>query len=560
MAGSYWQRISTERLGRRRLLRSGAALSMGSGAALALAACGGGTKKNAATQPGQATGAASGQEQPRRGGRFTRDLLSTSENFNVLANYQEGYNLSGENVYDRLVTAHPDAKRYHLEAAASVEQPEPTRIVFKLKPGMVYQNLPPINGRPVKAGDIVAVQNFVRTLAKAENPGFQKNFLDRAEAPDDQTVVYVLKKPNAYLFATTQLCNPTGQPIIPQELLDNLDTNKPVGSGAYQLADFQMNNRYLYKRFDGYREAAKGLPYIDEHQVLLINDPVASESAVRSGQTDQWSSPPPGQVDKVVSDMGNKIVDEKYLSPGQFNFDLQMQKAPWNDPRVREAIYRVTNRKQFVDLVFNGKAVVPAGPIMAGLKDYQLDPKETEPYFKNDVAEAKKLLSAAGWDSSKEYEISINNMPNNTSGGQVWQQQLATAGIKVRPVALPFAEWLPNRVGPGKFDLIIGAQPGGDTPYRAMRNHHSDTLDVYSHVGLYDKDIDAMIEKAEVTLDYQENVKLVKQIELEILKRYTGHYIIVTQQMEILRSARLRNYEVDVFQGQVFRPEMWIAG
>ena len=551
---------------RRQMLRGGVALAA---SVSFLAACGSKSassdKKESPAAGRQSTAlpssgtsvAATSAKPAKKGGRFVRDSTLASNNYHVYANYAEGYNLSGMTVYDRLMTAKLDDRRYQLEAVASVEQPEPLRIVLKLKPGMTFHNVAPVSGRAVKADDIVAAQDFLKTFSRAENNGFQRQFLAKAEAPDDTTVVYTLAKPFAYLFASTQLCNPTGQAIVPKEQLPNLDNATPIGSGPYVFAEATMNSRYLYKRNDKYRDAAKGLPYIDEREVLVINDPVAQEAAFRSGQTMQFL-PPPSVVDRIVSEMGSKIVDEKFLSPGQFTFNLQMKRAPWTDMRVREAIYRLTDRQQFVNLVYRGKAVVPAGPMMAGLKAYQLDPKDTAPYFKNDVAEARKLLESAGWDFNKEFEISINTNPVNNQAGEVWQQQLAKAGFKVRPTPLPFAEWLPNRVGKGDFDLIIGSQPGGDTPYRAMRNHHSDTLDVYNNVGLQDKEIDAMIEKSEVTLDFQENVKLVKQIQLEVLKRYSGQYIIVTEERDWLRWTYLQNYTVDALNGQEFRQDMWI--
>ena len=67
---NYWEKVTQERLGRRRLLKSGAALSMGA-AALALVGCGdddddGGTASptTAVGQTPQATGG------PKQGGHF----------------------------------------------------------------------------------------------------------------------------------------------------------------------------------------------------------------------------------------------------------------------------------------------------------------------------------------------------------------------------------------------------------------------------------------------------------------------------------------------------------
>ncbi len=561
---SYWESITAQRVGRRRLLKGGAAFSVGA-AALALMGCGSdddnGGGGGAEPTPSDSTNAGD----PVKGGRFKTVVTSTSAHYNLYANYQEGYNLAGVRVYDRPITRRLDQRGYVMEAAESVEVASDTRIVMKLKPGLVFQNLAPVNGRAVKASDIVAGQEYVKALPNAENSGFQRTYLDKVEATDDRTIVWTLKTPYAYLFASVNMCNPTAMAIVPEELLKgNMETQTPVGSGAYQQSEGQINTRYLYKRNPTYRDAAKGLPYIDEHEVVLLTDTTAVEAALRSGQLDRWNNPPAGVINNIVNEMGNKIVDEKYVGTGLFISNMRIGKdpkagAPWNDVRVREAFYRVQNRQQVADLVFQGRAVIPNGPMHASLPEYQMTSAETSSYFKNDLTQAKQLLDAANFPYGTEFEISINNAPANNTAGEVWSTQMLQVGVKLRPVPIAFAEWLPNRIGKGDFDLVIGATPGADTPYRAMRQHHGDTLDVYNHVGLNDPAINALIEKSETTLNKEEQVKLVKQVQLESLKKYTGSYNWVTQQVSELRNPKLQNYEADILFGQLFRQNWWFA-
>ena len=67
----------------------------------------------------------------------------------------------------------------------------------------------------------------------------------------------------------------SSQAIVPKELLPTLDTALPVGSGPYTLDSAQLNSRYVYKKSPTYRDASKGLPYIDEREVVMLIDPVA---------------------------------------------------------------------------------------------------------------------------------------------------------------------------------------------------------------------------------------------------------------------------------------------
>src|SRR5688572_14663968 len=110
---SYWEKVTAERVGRRRLLKGGAALSVGA-AALALIGCGGddGDDGSADQQPSDSTTAGD----PKPGGRFRTVNLSTSAHYNPYSNYQEGYNLAGVRVYDRPITRRMDQRGYVMEA------------------------------------------------------------------------------------------------------------------------------------------------------------------------------------------------------------------------------------------------------------------------------------------------------------------------------------------------------------------------------------------------------------------------------------------------------------
>ena len=192
-----------------------------------------------------------------KGRPLQQHLHQRITNWNPFSNYNEGYRLSGVHVYDRLMTARLTEQGYVLEAAAKVELSDPTTVVFTLKPGLVYQDKDPVNGRPVKASDIVAVQNYVKALTNAENSGFQKNILDSIRGAGRHDGHAHLTSPYAYLFASTQLCNPTGQLIVPEELIEDLDNAEPIGSGPYQYKSGTFNAEYLYERFEKYRGAAE---------------------------------------------------------------------------------------------------------------------------------------------------------------------------------------------------------------------------------------------------------------------------------------------------------------
>lgn len=560
MEGSYWDPVGATRVGRRRLLKNGAAFSVGA-AALALLGCSSDDSEDGAGgTPSDSTTASTGE--PKQGGRLGT-YFATVGNFSIIANDADGSDVAGVNVYDRLLTARLDTKGYALEAAEKIEIAEPTRIVVTLKPNMVYSNKAPVNGRAVKASDIVAMQSFIRTATTTTSIAFQTEFLDRAEATNDRTVVFHLKKPSAYLFSSLYLGNSQSQALVPEEMLPLLETTPPIGSGPYELADFNFGQRYLMKRNPRYRDADKKLPYIDEREIISITDPVAQEAAFLSGQIHEWL-PGAGAIGRLEKELDpNKFTRLPYLGTNMINTHAMMNAAmggprPWHDIRVREAIYRSMNRLQYLELVFNGRGVVTNGPLHASLEAYVVDKKDTEQYYKTDLQAAKQLLSAANYDESKQWEIVCNSSTaTNAQLCEVWSNHLAQIGIKTSVKPVPLSVLNPQMIATSKFDLQFASQPGGDTPARAMRDHASDTKDQFNNVGLYDKEIDALIERSESATDRAENVKLVKQLQLEVLKRYSLSNIVFTPQLSHFRSSALQDWEIEPLLGQHYQTRAW---
>ena len=584
MPASYWDKVTSNRVARRRLLRSGAALSVGA-AALALVGCGDDDEAApsaksttsapaATTAPGAPDPTATVEEgvttlgeftpsegEPQPGGRYRRHR-TTSANFNVVSNWAEGTWMGGTTVYDRPLTSREDERRFVLEAMESIETPDPTTVIMKLKPNQFFHDIAPVNGRPLVAQDVVASQEYERDAAANFDRTFVDDFLEMAEAPDDLTVIYHLKKPNAYLYSQSMLGSGTGQPIMPHETFETLDSGTQVGSGPYQVQSATLGVNYVYEKHPKFREAAKGLPYIAEREIKMIPDSQASEAAFRGGQLDRWSGTTT-QEDAIENDLADEIRKIEFLSFSPFFWHMNMFRGyPWEtDVRVREAFMRLTNRQQFIDLAYNGKAVLPFGMIPASLKVYQLDPADPKvaDFYTEDMQKANQLLDAANFPRETEFDMMAGSAGGEQdSAGQVWQQQLLRGGIKtvisnITGTAQLFQRWRDN-----DWEIMVQGSPGTSTPGQALRNQHSKGWsDTYFRFGTRDPEVDRLIEESETALDFEENLALVTAAQMRCIEVWTPSPLLLTSFSNLYFTNRMQNYEVTQVS-PAYHLSMWI--
>jgi ABC-type transport system substrate-binding protein len=568
---SYWQRVLNRRtISRRRAL---ALASTGLTGAALLAACGsddeggstgagdsGGTTK---TEQGEFT-ASSGT--PQQGGRFT-DFTVSSANFNPVTNWTEGTNLGGIFVYDRPLTSREDTRRYVLEAMESIELRDPMTLVMKLRPGSVFANLAPVNGRAVEAEDIVATQQYEKDVPNAFDKTFVNSFLERAEAVDKQTVIYHLKRPSAYLFGGQMLGSGTGQVILPKETIGpSLDSAVQIGSGPYTVAEQRRDVFYLYKQSPTYwgRKLNPALPYIAEQAIQFIPDRSAQEAAFYSGQLDRWV-PSPVQMKSAKQRLQGGYFF--YERPGFYstNFSFNLVGANGNffkDDRIREAIWRLTDRQALLTRGYEGAGEIPTGLVPTTLKPYAVPAADVEQYVKRDVQKAKQLLSAANYDG-KEFGIMTRGSGDILeSVSLVEQALLAEGGFKSVIQAQPGGAEFFARLTAKDWDMMFETPPGNDTPGQQLRTQHSASWsDVYKGfgIGIVYPEVDAMIEKSESEVDYEENRKQVLDIQKFCMSKFTASWEVVTHYELRILSPRVQNYELTAVPNAM-RHQMWLKG
>jgi peptide/nickel transport system substrate-binding protein len=434
MAG-YWQEQLRSRLVRRRFL-GGAA---GGASALLLAACGSSTNNNkpsstntanaasstsANASPNAAATRAAGSAQPaavaspqaKRGGTLVYHGVSITQPMNpatVAALASPMWNLIGDPPL-RL-----NDKTYEVGEALiqKWETPAPDSVVLHLRPGVTWHDIAPVSGRAVTSEDIANAINFHAGKLKLtgyESQQFQRasNFtgMDTATATDASTVTLKMSSPSSAIFYGLSDYRVR---MIPKEQIDIGfdDSNKLIGSGPFMLTPGFANPREYGGPFSvtanpKYWEA--GLPLVDRIDSKNITDPAAQNSALLAGQIDVLSlvNRPAVDIQALAAQKKSlQLVDWPY---GYWHWLLfNVGKKPWNDQRVRKAIFLALDYKAMGD-GFYGNLWTYSGPLAPAYVQEAIPssaiqklPGWNPATKKDDIANAKKMLTAAGYPDGK---------------------------------------------------------------------------------------------------------------------------------------------------------------
>lgn len=204
------------------------------------------------------------------------------------------------------------------------------------------------------------------------------------------------------------------------------DWSKPDGTGAFTLEEFQPGVRATFKRKPGnYWKPNRG--NFDRVELRYIGDRAARTQALATGQVDIINRVDPKTAGLLAKNPALKVA----RTPGMGNryaFVAHTDKAPYSNPDLMMALKYGIDRKKIVDNVFSGYASIgndhTVGPRM---KFYDAKQK-VNAYDPDKAAFHYKKANISG---GLELQVSEGAFSGATDSGQVFQESLAKAGIKL---------------------------------------------------------------------------------------------------------------------------------
>ncbi|MEK7860156.1 MAG: ABC transporter substrate-binding protein, partial [Chloroflexota bacterium] len=277
--------------------------------------------------------------------------------------------------------------------------------------------------------------------------------------PDELTVVFELKAPNAALIAYMAHPN-TG--IVSKKIGEvNADLSKKetaIGSGPFKLVEWVPDN---FMRFEANRDYyVSGQPYLDGVRINVVPDESGLSAALRTKAADM-AIVLDARVARTLRGDPAIVLSAKPSLSYHLLF-VNTKRKPFDDPKVRQAIAYAIDRKAIIDAVAFGEGE-PLGPIAPALAKYAL-PTSSYPLYTRDVAKAKQLLQEANVGPIEFTMLTQTSEPAYAKDiAQLVQAQLAEIGVKMKIETLEFTQWVARWLK-ADFDMAPGLNGGGPDP------------------------------------------------------------------------------------------------
>jgi ABC-type transport system substrate-binding protein len=424
------------------------------------------------------------------------------------------------------------------DVAESWQQPDNLTYVFKLRPNVKFQNLPPVNGRPLTAEDVV--YSYERQRTKGFANASLLDALAKAEAVDKLTPKLTISAPSADFLISVAAPQ---SPILAKETVEaaggELKEGPLVGSGAFILEKAVKNGTSTLHRNPDY--FLPGLPYLDGFEFIDVPDLATQLAAIRAGQLD--ALPPASATYKdmeALKQTNPKIIvqDAKALSSG-LQLGMRQDRAPFSDIRVRQAIYKALDAQTIIDTAY-GSGWLTVGLALPSL-EWVLPEAEMAGYFKRDLEGAKRLLKEAGLENGAEFSLATHNTLPGLTAAELVAAQLKEAGVRATLKPLDSATYF-DQLQRSEFEAYFGNPVGTDSTADGILFGKYHSKGSRNNTKINDPKLDQMIEQqTQLGRDLEARKKVLLDIQRHILQQGYLHQI-VTYILPAVQQPYVRDY------------------
>lgn len=411
-------------------------------------------------------------------------------------------------LYDTLIERDRDTLQFKPKMAERWEvSPDNKIFTFTLRRGIVWED-----GRPFTAADVVFSFNAIKDpRVKAAHISSYYQDIESVTAKDDYKVVFVFSK--VYFKALTFAGE---MQLLPKHIwekeLDKMEASqysrRPIGIGPYKFKEWLTDKKIVLERNELYWGAK---PEIRTIEFRLVHDDKIALQLLKKGELDEFGLSTLQWTKLTDSPQFAKMFRKvEYPAAGYSYIGWNMQRAPFDDVSVRQAMTRLVDRVKISQKLYFGLAQPITGPFAPYSNQYNTAVQ----LISYDPIAAAKLLDQAGWRDSDgdgtrdkngkkfEFEFLIPSGSPAEKIAIIFKEELDRVGVRMNIVTMEWAAFL-ERLDKKDFDATsLGWSASVDSdPYQIWHSSQATTSSGSNFVSFRNAEADRLMDVARVTFD-----------------------------------------------------------
>ena len=397
-------------------------------------------------------------------------------------------------------------------------------ITFQLRRGLKWSD-----GQPFTSADCLFTLKLMQDEHTQSAYKADYELVKGMETPDQHTFVVHYHEPfSPALSSWSSLAILPKHVFEDENIMDTPLSRKPQATiGPYRLANWQSQQSILLKANPDYFD---GPVWISEKLTRIIPDRATQFLELTAGRLDSVGLTPMqySRLFETKQILKNNYQRYKYLDFVYTYLGFNLQRKPFDDQRVREAIAWAIDRQEILDGVQLGLGETIAAPYKPGTYwvNKKLKPRSFNP------EKARVLLAEAGWvdrdgdglvdKNGKALSFTIltnNGNKQRSDAATIMQQRLKKIGIKINIRLVEWSAFIQNFINKRDFDAVILGWSLSPDPDQYTIWHSSQTGPRQFNFLSYKNDkVDTALDAARRTFDRQARKKQYDIMQEEIFK------------------------------------------
>lgn len=405
-------------------------------------------------------------------------------------------------IFDTLTAVDLATGEVRPQIAESWEQLDDTTYVFHIRKGIKFHN-----GGELTAADVKF--SLDRAIASA-SVSYIVDFIKEVNVKDDFTVEVVLRAP--YAPALRNLAVPFAA-IVCKEVVEKDEEGfklHPVGSGPYKFVEWKPGDTVKLDAFDDYMDGRPATPHL---VMKVVPETSQRLIALETGDLDISYDLGVNDVKRARDNEDVVVLEAPSLSC--WYISMNMNRKPFDDPRVREAVNYAIDRQLIVDTIMSGNGQAADAIIAPSVFGYY--PSGVYGY---DPEKARELLKEAGYENGFKTTLWVNDNQSRIEICQAVQAMLLDVGVDCSVEVMEFGSFI-QKTTAGEHDMgFFGwTTSTRDADYTYYSLEHSSKQGASGNRSfVHDPGVDKLVEGGRTISDPEQRKAIYKDLALLLKK------------------------------------------